>query len=119
MNLAGMAVLPDNEFAILYTNGKLYRYTFDPDIPTIPEEQVSIYSLTENYAVRQAVSLFQKQHPEAYVRYEIGMNTENGMTSEDAIKNLNTRIMSGSGPDLLVLDGLPRRSYEEKECLWT
>lgn len=117
MNLAGMAVLPDNEFAILYTNGKLYRYTFDPDIPTIPEEQVSIYSLTENYAVRQAVSLFQKQHPEAYVRYEIGMNTENGMTSEDAIKNLNTRIMSGSGPDLLVLDGLPRRSYEEKGVL--
>ncbi len=117
MSLAGMAVLPDNEFAILYTNGKLYRYVYHPDIPTIPDQQVSIYSLTENYAVRQAVSLFQKQHPEAYVRYEIGLNTGSGMTSEDAIKNLNTRIMSGSGPDLLVLDGLPRYSYEEKGVL--
>lgn len=117
MGLAGMAVLPDNEFAILYTNGKMYRYVYDPDIPTIPDQQVSIYSLTENYAVRQAVSLFQKQHPEAYVRYEIGMDTGSGMTSEDAIKNLNTRIMSGSGPDLLVLDGLPRHSYEEKGVL--
>ncbi len=117
MALAGMAVLPDNEFALLYTNGKMYRYVYDPDIPTIPEQQVSIYSLTENYAVRQAVSLFQKQHPETYVRYEIGMNTGSGMTSEDAIKNLNTRIMSGSGPDLLVLDGLPRYSYEEKGVL--
>ena len=117
MSLAGMAVLPDNEFVILYTNGKMYRYVYNPDIPTIPEQQVSIYSLTENYAVRQAVSLFQKQHPEAYVRYEIGLNTGSGMTSEDAVKNLNTRIMSGSGPDLLVLDGLPRRSYEEKGVL--
>lgn len=117
MSLAGMAVLPDNEFVILYTNGKMYRYVYNPDIPTVPEQQVSIYSLTENYAVRQAVSLFQKQHPEAYVRYEIGLNTGSGMTSEDAVKNLNTRIMSGSGPDLLVLDGLPRRSYEEKGVL--
>ena len=117
MHLAGMEVLPDNEFAVLYTNGKLYRYVYDPDIPTIPEEQVSIYSLTENYAVRQAVSLFQKQHPEAYVRYEIGLDTGSGMTSEDAVKNLNIQIMSGSGPDLLVLDGLPRHSYEEKGVL--
>lgn len=117
MNLAGMAVLPDNEFAVLYTNGKLYRYVYHPDIPTVPEQQVSIYSLTENYAIRQAVSLFQKQHPEVYVRYEIGMDTGSGMTTEDAIKNLNTRLMSGSGPDLLILDGLPRYSYEEKGVL--
>lgn len=117
MSLAGMAVLPDNEFAILYTNGKMYRYVYDPDIPTIPDQQVGIYSLNENYAVRQAVSLFQKQHPEVYVRYEVGMTTGSGMTSEDAVKNLNTRIMSGSGPDLLVLDGLPRSSYEEKGVL--
>lgn len=117
MSLAGMAVLPDNEFAVLYTNGKMYRYVYDPDIPTIPDQQVGIYSLTENYAVRQAVSLFQKQHPEVYVRYEIGMTAGSGMTTEDAVKNLNTKIMSGSGPDLLVLDGLPRSSYKEKGVL--
>lgn len=117
MLLAGMVVLPDNEFAILYTNGKMYRYVYNPDIPTVPEEQISIYGLTESYAIRQAVSLFQKQHPEVYVRYEIGMSSESGMTSEDAIKNLNTKMMSGSGPDLLVLDGLPRVSYQEKGVL--
>lgn len=117
MHLAGMAVLPDNTFLLPYTNGKLYRYVYNPDIPTIPEEQVSIYSLNENYAVRQAVSMYQKQHPEAYVRYEIGLDSGSAMTSEDAVKNLNTRLMSGSGPDLLVLDGLPRYSYAEKGVL--
>lgn len=117
MMLAGMAVLPDNVFMVLYSDGTLCRYVYNPDIPTVPEEQVSIYSLSENYAIRQAVSLFQKQHPEVYIRYEIGLSTGSGMTSEDAIKNLNTRMMSGTGPDLLVLDGLPRASYQEKGVL--
>lgn len=113
----GMEALPDNEFMVLYTGGKLCRYVYDPDIPTVPDQQVDIYGLTENYAVRQAVSLFQKQHPEVYIRYEQGLSEAGGMTTEDAIKNLNTRIMSGSGPDLLVLDGLPLHSYIEKGVL--
>lgn len=117
MGLAGIAVLPDNEFAVLYTNAKLYHYVYDPDVPTVPDQQIGVYSLKENYTIRQAVSLFQKQHPEVYVRYEIGMTEGSGMTSEDAVKNLNTRLMSGSGPDLLVLDGLPGKSYQEKGVL--
>lgn len=117
MYLKGMTVLPDNEFAILYGGVKLYHYVYDPDIPTVPDEQVSVYSLKEDYAIRQAVSLFQKQNPEVYVRYEVGMTGDGGITAEDAVKNLNTKMMSGSGPDLLVLDGLPAESYKEKGIL--
>lgn len=117
MQLEGMAVLPDNEFVILYNQVKLRRYEYDPNIPTVPEEQISIYSLVEDYTIRQAVSLFQKKNPEVYVRYEVGMSGDDAMTSEDAIKNLNTKMMSGSGPDLLVLDGLPAVSYKQKGIL--
>ena len=117
MQLFGFAALPDNEFLILYQDAKLYRYVYDPDMPSVPEEQISLYSLTEDYTIRQAVSLFQKQHPEVYVNYETGLSADSGMTEEDAIKNLNTRLMSGSGPDLLVLDGLPYHSYGEKGVL--
>lgn len=115
--LKGLICLPESEFMILYNGMKLCHYAYDPSIPTVPTEQVSIYSLNENYAVRQAASLFQKAHPDTYVRYEIGMNGDSSMTAEDAIKNLNTRIMSGTGPDLLVLDGLPAESYKEKGVL--
>lgn len=117
MSLAGMAVLPDNEFAVLYSGVQLYRYVYDPDVPTVPDEQIGVYSLEENYTIRQAVSLFQKQNPEVFVRYEVGMSGDDGVTAEDAIKNLNTKIMSGSGPDILVLDGLPAKSYKEKGIL--
>lgn len=117
MSLEGFWVLPDNEFMILYQEPKLCRYIFDPDMPSMPEEEVSIYSLKEDYAIRQAVSLFQKEHPEVYIRYEVGLLGESSLTTEDALKNLNTRMMAGSGPNLLVLDGLPAASYQEKGVL--
>lgn len=117
MTLRGMVLLPDNEFLVLYNDAKLYHYVYDPEVPTVPEEQLRVYSLSEDYTIRQAVSLYQKQNPEVYIRYEVGMTGDNGVTAEDAIKNLNTELMSGSGPDILVLDGLPADSYKEKGIL--
>ena len=117
MTLMDMVMLPDNEFAVLYDDVRLYRYAYDPDVPSVPERQLKVYSLVENYSMRQAVSLFQKMHQDVYVRYEIGMSGTDGVTKEDAIRNLNTKIMSGEGPDILLLDGLPQDSYEEKGIL--
>ena len=115
--LQDMIMLPGNEFIVAYTSGKLCKYTYDPDVPTVPERQINVYSLTENYSMRQAVSLFQKAHPDVYVRYEIGMSGGDGAVREDAVRTLNTKIMAGEGPDILLLDGLPRTSYEEKGML--
>lgn len=115
--LMDMTMLPDNEFAVLYTGMKLYRYTYDPNVPTVPDQQIKVYSLVENTTVRQAVSMFQKAHQDVYIRYEIGMSGDDGVTREDAVRNLNTKLMSGEGPDILLLEGLPQESYEEKGIL--
>lgn len=117
MYLKGMIALPEDEFVILYNGPRLCRYVYDADVPAVPEEQLTIYSLEDEYTIRQAVSLYQKQNPGVYIRYEVGMTSDDGVVREDAIKNLNTKIMSGSGPDLLVLNGLPEQSYKEKGIL--
>ena len=39
------------------------------------------------------------------------------MTSTDALKTLNTEIMAGKGPDILILDGIPEDTYVEKGML--
>ena len=117
MTMMDMVMLPDNEFVVLYDDVRLYRYTYDPDVPSVPEKQLTVYSLAENYSMRQAVSLFQKMHQDVYIRYEIGMSGTDGVTREDAVRNLNTKIMSGEGPDILLLDGLPQDSYVEKGIL--
>lgn len=107
----------ENVFLILCTGGKLLRLTYDPNVPSVPENMITIYSLREDENIRQAISLYQTQHPDTFVSYEIGMSEGDAVTREDAVKRLNTEIMAGTGPDLIVLDDLPISSYADKGLL--
>lgn len=112
--------LADGSFCVLARNqGKnvLYRYFYDETASTEPEKHLRVYSLNEDDALRQAVSLFQKQNPGIAVDLEIGITGDDGVTAADAVKTLNTQILSGSGPDVLNLDGLPLESFLEKDVL--
>ena len=115
--LIGMTRLENNEFIAVFTDARLVRYVYDPNVSTVPSEKIKAYSLKENSALRQAISLYQTAHPDVYVEYAIGMGEFDAVTKEDAIKKLNTEIMAGSGPDLLILDDLPMDSYIEKGLL--
>lgn len=115
--MQGMVMLPNNEFLTLFSGARLVRFVYDPDIPTVPSEQLHVYSLKENTTIQQAVSLYQTAHPETFIEYEIGMATGSSMTREDALKTLNTKIMAGEGPDVLVLDDMPLDSYIDKGLL--
>lgn len=106
-----------DSFLILYQNGALYSYVYDPNASVVPEEQLTIYGLYDNETVRRAISVFRKEHPEVFVRFEIGLSGDNGMTADDAIRSLNTRLLAGESPDLLLLGGMPIDSYVEKGIL--
>ncbi len=112
-----MMQLEGDAFLGLYTGNKLIRFTYDPDVPSVPEQVVKLYSLQENANIRQAISRYQVQHPDVFVSYEVGMGSGDSVTREDSIKKLNTQIMAGEGPDLLVMDDLPFDSYVEKGML--
>ena len=116
-HLLGMVTLENNEFMAIFTDACLIRYVYDTTVPTVPNETVRAYSLTDNASLRQAISLFQAQNPEVYVEYEIGMEEGSAVTREDALKKLNTQIMAGQGPDFLILSDLPADSYIEKGLL--
>lgn len=115
--LIGMTCTKDNEFIAIFTDARLVRFVYDPEVPTVPSEKIKAYSLKENSALRQAISLYQTANPDVYVEYVIGMGESDAVTKEDAIKKLNTEIMAGEGPDLLILDDLPMESYMEKGLL--
>ncbi len=111
--ISGMVMLPDNEFLGLFIN-KAVRFTYNPDIPTVPNEKIKVYSLKDNDTLRQAITIFQTENPEIYMEYEVGMGEDGSITREDAIKKLNTQVMAGEGPDVFVLDDMPIDSYIEK-----
>lgn len=110
------AVLTDNqEFFVQFSDLKTVKFTYDATISTVPGNRLTVYSLKENNTVRQAVSVYQTANSDVYVNYEVGM--EEGITREDALKSLNTRILEGSGPDVLILDDMPVDSYIDKGIL--
>lgn len=115
--IIGMITLENNEFLALFTSGRLVHFVYDPDIPTVPTEKLKVYSLKENNTIRQAITLYQADNPAVYVEYEIGMEEGSSVTREDALKSLNTEIMAGEGPDVLLLDSMPVASYIEKGLL--
>ena len=81
------------------------NFAYDANIPSVPENQLVVYSLLENYSIRQAISSYAKEHPDTYVKYEIGLNNGDATTQSDALKTLNTEIIAGNGPDVIILDG--------------
>lgn len=97
------------------TRSQLLRYDYDPDLVRPQTRTLTVYSLEENPTVRQTVSQCMLEHPELEVRYEVGM--QEGLEKEDAIKQLNTRLLAGEAPDVLILDGLPVDSMVEQGLL--
>lgn len=91
--------------------GKLLKYEYDPDMASVPERELTVYSLTENESVRQAIVTFQKKYPDTYVNYMTGMSGADGVTAADALRTLNTDILAGNGPDVLLLDGMSVDTY--------
>ena len=99
------------------SGSEIINFAYDANIPSVPENELVVYSLLENYSIRQAISRYAKEHPDTNVKYEIGLNYDDGTTQSDALKTLNTEIMAGNGPDVIILDGLSAESYIQKGLL--
>lgn len=107
----------NGSFLIGFEDGLICSYVYDPDMPAVPERQLNVYSLRDNASIRSAIASFRKKNPDVYVKLEIGMDGTDGVTANDAVKNLNTRLLANEGPDLIVLDGMPMDSYMNKGML--
>lgn len=120
LSLQSMLMLKDGSFFIAFGKAggaTLKSYTYDSEAPSVPKNKITVYGLNENINIRQAISDYQKKNTDVYIEYEVGMTGKDGTTKEDAIRTLNTEILSGEGADLFLLDELPISSYMEKGIL--
>lgn len=115
--LDSMQALDDGRFRVFFEGNHLYELYYDETLPSRPDKTLRIYSLEADGRIRYAAQLFQKKHPDVLVDYETGMDGDYAVTKEDALKKLNTELLAGEGPDLLVLDGFDIDRYIEKGVL--
>ena len=104
-----MMVNDQNEFLTAYSDGKFVKSVYDATVSTVPNDKITVYSLNDDEVVRQTIAAYQAQYPDFYIEYQVGMD-EGGVTREDALKKLNTQLLGGSGPDVIMLDSIDRKS---------
>lgn len=95
----------------------LLKYAYSADASTVPDKELTVYALEDSSEIRQAISAFQKEHADIYVNLKIGRSGDNAVTADDALRTLNSDIMAGEGPDVIILDGMPVDNYIEKGLL--
>jgi len=119
-SVAAMIEMEDNQFLILYEgmNGySLMHYEYSAEASAVPSKELKIYALEDNQNIRQAISNFQAANPDYYVNLEVGMSGNDSITASDALSTLNTNIMAGDGPDIILLDKMQIDVYIEKGLL--
>ena len=72
---------------------------------------LKVYSLQNSDYIDQAIKRFAQQFPELDIVYEVGMDEENGLTTQDAVNAFHTEMLSGDGPDIIFMDGLNPDTY--------
>ena len=95
----------------------LLKYAYSADASTVPDKELTVYALEDSSEIRQAISAFQKEHDDIYVNLKIGRSGDDAVTADDALRTLNSDIMAGEGPDVIILDGMPVDNYIDKGLL--
>ncbi|MEG0616892.1 MAG: extracellular solute-binding protein [Oscillospiraceae bacterium] len=104
-------------------NHSLYRYHFDTTLPAISLSTFTVWSLYEQGTVRAAISAFAKANGGAAPEYIVALPNHNKYIPadkaaiDDKIKALNTELLAGKGPDVIIFDGIDYAPYINKAVL--
>ena len=116
-NLLKFFVIGDAFYVLYGEDGGAIKKYFSAGENDLVAKTINVYSLESNDVILDMISEFQDMYPDTEIIYETGEGADGSITVADGIRALNTRIMAGDGPDVLVLDGLPIEAYIKKGIL--
>jgi molybdenum cofactor cytidylyltransferase len=87
---------------------------------THADTTLTVWSLADSATARLAVNAYKKANPEVDVTFETAVQTDTDDVSaaiNDALTQLNTELLAGEGPDVLLLDRVDYTTYINKGML--
>ena len=111
-NTALQAVLCGDRYMTIDSEHYISVYAVnDGTVKPVKKQEITLWSLRYATFVEQAVDTFNNKSNSITVKYEYGVSDDNGVSIKDAINSLNTELLSGKGPDVILTDGLNINSY--------
>lgn len=80
-------------------------------------DTITVYSLYSSETLEEIVEIYERNNPGVEVEIEIGIEDGSSLTVKDAVTTLNTRLLAGNGPDVIILDGLNESAYQNSGYL--
>lgn len=119
------AICYGDEFYFVYSESighktSVKSYAYKADEPALPDKELVIWALSRySPNVRDAATLYRQQHPDTYVKIEELYNDDTYydnfcQINADDLDQLNTELLAGKGPDLIVLDSLNYDMYQRQ-----
>lgn len=117
------------DLASMTSEDTLYRFAWSDDAPVLAQTEIDILAVADYDGVRSAISAYQREHPEVKINYRayvdsysytyMGYEGIEGLSDmqakvDDAIRAINTEVLSGNMPDILIMDLLPMQNYIDK-----
>lgn len=104
-------VINDKSFFVQFSDGSMMTYTYDPEAEDIISAEINVFMAWDVALLQKAISIYQKEHK------DVKINIVNYADQERPLDTLNAEILSGEGPDLLLMDGMPIQTYIDKGVL--
>ncbi len=113
---------PDHPTGVVYKDGSYnlfgnYKTPYKAKKNNKLKGTLTVYSLYPDETLKEAIKIYQVNHKNVDVELMIGIEDDSNQTVEEAAQALNTKLLSGAGPDVLILDGLDQKKYEENGLL--
>ncbi len=80
-------------------------------------EEITVYTLYEQQYIDEVIKAFEIEYPNIKVTVEVGRVPGSSTTVTEAVNALNTELLAGNGPDIIILDDLNYISYRDNGML--
>ena len=91
------------------------KYQKDDNVNKV-DTHLTAYSLYQDDNIKQLLNSYMRENKNVEIKYKWGIENDKSEVS-DVINKLNTKILSGDGPDLIFLDGMNIDSYANENML--
>ncbi|MDE6531158.1 MAG: extracellular solute-binding protein [Lachnospiraceae bacterium] len=83
----------------------------------LPHEEITIYTLYSQEYLEETVRQFEDKYPNITVNIEVGREEGSNITFTEAVNSLNTQLLAGNGPDIILMDDLNYAAYRDSGML--
>lgn len=86
-------------------------------VETVPAREITVYTLYSQDYLEYCAREFEEVHPDIKINLEVGREEGSNTTITEAVNALNTRLLAGDGPDVILMDDLNYAAYRDSGML--